>query len=644
MIKATSRQRGIINAIISAEGYISGNDLAKINQISVKTVQRDIKDINEFLQSYNCEIISKRSHGYKIKYDNYDNYKMLKSIVGEIDCNCVYTLEENRVEWLIRKLAFLYVDSETESIKQDELCDELFISLSTLKNDLKVVKSILHNYDLKLSRKGNSGVYISGDEAKFRYFLSDYIVHKIGQEKSETILEMIDTKSSESIKSIIIDVINKYDLNITDLGFDNLFNHIVITITRIKNDKIINEEKVKHIPSDEIEYEASLNLCRQICKLTEIEFPTAEVVYIYQHLKSQNRLFKDDNYFIDEEDNNNLKTIRKSLKEIYLQIGIDFTHDEILENGLLVHLKSVLHRIQYKMKIRNNLLDQIKKNYVLAYELSNFLAKAIEEDMNVEVDENEVGFLALHFGGALERMNIKGRKDRLRVIVICASGMGTSILLRSKLSNRFGSKIQICGVYPSYKLEELDFKDIDLIISTINLQYKNLPIINVSPILSDTDMNKINHFISKGNENYKLDIKSYFKDEIFSPNLKIENYLEVVEYMSNKMYELGYIDEVMKNSFMEREQLSSTEIGNMVAIPHALVGEVKKPGIYVAILEEPIKWVYSEVQLVMMIAINKEVFLEHENLFLDIYNQVDEMYKVEKIINKKDLNYIKKLY
>ena len=114
--------------------------------------------------------------------------------------------------------------------------------------------------------------------------------------------------------------------------------------------------------------------------------------------------------------------------------------------------------------------------------------------------------------------------------------------------------------------------------------------------------------------------------------------------MSSKMYELGYIDEVMKNSFMEREKLSSTEIGNMVAIPHALVGDVKKPGIYVAILKEPIKWVYSEVQLVMMIAIDKDIFLEHENLFLDIYNPVDEMYKVEKIINKKDLNYIKKLY
>ncbi len=644
MLKATSRQRDIINAIISADGYISGNDLAKINQISTKTVQREIRDINDFLKSYNCEILSKRSCGYKIQYENSKDYNVLKSIVGKNALNCLYTLEENRVEWLIRKLAFLYVDSDKESIKLDELCHEIFISLSTLKNDLKIVKGILNNYSLSLLRKGNSGVYISGDEAKFRYFLSDYIVHKISREKSYSILDMIDEKSSESIKSIIINVINKYDLNITDLGFDNLFNHIVITITRIKNDKIIHSQETKNIPIGDIEYEAAINLCRHICELMEIEFPSAEVIYIYQHLKSQNRLFKDDNYSLDKEDSNNLNTIRKALKEIYLQIGIDFSRDEILQNGLLIHLKSVLNRIKYKMKIRNSLLDEIKKNYALAYELANFLSRAIEEDMCIDVDENEVGFLALHFGGALERMNIKGRKDMLKVIIICASGMGTSILLRSKLANTFGLKINICGVYPSYKLDELDFNDIDLIISTINLEYKNLPIINVSPILSDTDMNKINHFISTGNENYKLDIKSYFKDELFSLDLDMKNYLDVVDYMSNKMYELGYIDEVMKNSYIEREKLSSTEIGNMVAIPHAIVGEVKKPGIYVVILKEPIKWVYANVQLVMMIAVDKKVFLEHENLFLDIYNPVDELYKVEKIINKKDLNYIKKQY
>jgi lichenan operon transcriptional antiterminator len=66
------------------------------------------------------------------------------------------------------------------------------------------------------------------------------------------------------------------------------------------------------------------------------------------------------------------------------------------------------------MKIRNSLLYDIKKNYVLAYEVASFFSKIINEDMSIDIDENEVGYLALHFGGALERMNI--RKDRFKVI------------------------------------------------------------------------------------------------------------------------------------------------------------------------------------------------------------------------------------
>lgn len=644
MMKLTSRQRCIVNTFIKSDEYIRGDDIAKLNNISVKTVQREVKHINDFLKSYNCKVVSKRGYGYKFEYQNLNDYQMLKSIVEEIDCKFMYTLEENRVEWLIRKLALLYIDSEKESIKLDQLCNELFISLSTLKSDLNVVKEILSNYSLTLLRNGNLGVYIDGEESKFRYFLSDYIVHKTNLEKSDTILNMIDKKSCEHIKLIIINVINQYNLNITDLGFDNLFNHIVIAITRIKNNKFIQNQNTKNIQIGDIEYEASLNLCRQIYELLNVEFPNSEITYIYQHLRSQNRLFKDDNYYLEKSDNKNLNIIRRALKKIHSQIGIDFTKDEILENGLLIHLNSVLNRIHYDMKIRNNFLEDIKKNYVLAYELASFLANQIEKDLDVNVDENEVGFLTLHFGGALERMNIKGRKNKLKVIIICASGMGTSILLRSKLSSRFGSSINICGVYPSYKLEELDFTDIDLVLSTINLDNKNLPIINISPILSDMDLNKINHFIENGNENYDVNIKSYFKEELFIKNLDMRNYLDIIDYMSSKMYELGYIDLVMKKSYIEREHLSSTEVGNMVAMPHAIVGEVKKPGIFVAILKNPIKWIHSKVQLVMMLAIDKKMFLEHENLFLDIYKLVDELYKVEQIINKKDLNYIKKQY
>ena len=132
MVKATSRQHSVINSIISTDGYISGNNLAKINQISVKTVQREIKSINIFLKQYKCEIISKKSYGYKFKYESSDDYEVLKNELMKNDSTVIRTPEENRVHWLIKKLSFLYIDGDKESIKLEELSNKLFISISTL--------------------------------------------------------------------------------------------------------------------------------------------------------------------------------------------------------------------------------------------------------------------------------------------------------------------------------------------------------------------------------------------------------------------------------------------------------------------------------------------------------------------------------
>ena len=109
MTKLTKRQRKILNGFINSNDYIKGDYIAQSNQISVKTVQREIKEINNFLNNYNCEITSKRGQGYKFEYNKLEDVTVLKSIVEEIDCKLTYILEENRVDWLIRKLALLYL-------------------------------------------------------------------------------------------------------------------------------------------------------------------------------------------------------------------------------------------------------------------------------------------------------------------------------------------------------------------------------------------------------------------------------------------------------------------------------------------------------------------------------------------------------
>ena len=62
----------------------------------------------------------------------------------------------------------------------------------------------------------------------------------------------------------------------------------------------------------------------------------------------------------------------------------------------------------------------------------------------------------------------------------------------------------------------INLDEIDLIISTVNLQLKRKPVIQISPLLVEEDINKLEHFISKGSENYKINISSLFKDDLFS--------------------------------------------------------------------------------------------------------------------------------
>ena len=66
----------------------------------------------------------------------------------------------DRVEYILKKILLLYKD---KTLKIESLADEMYVSLSTIKNDLKEVKVILENYNLKTISKHKLGIGILGD-------------------------------------------------------------------------------------------------------------------------------------------------------------------------------------------------------------------------------------------------------------------------------------------------------------------------------------------------------------------------------------------------------------------------------------------------------------------------------------------------
>lgn len=60
-------------------------------------------------------------------------------------------------------------------IKLATIEDEMFVSKSTIQNDLKEVRKILENYNLSIVNRPHYGLYIEGDEFMKRICLSNYL-------------------------------------------------------------------------------------------------------------------------------------------------------------------------------------------------------------------------------------------------------------------------------------------------------------------------------------------------------------------------------------------------------------------------------------------------------------------------------------
>ncbi len=81
--------------------------------------------------------------------------------------------------------------------------------------------------------------------------------------------------------------------------------------------------------------------------------------------------------------------------------------------------------------------------------------------------------------------------------------------------------------------------------------------------------------------------------------------------MAQKISELRNFEEGFYESILRREDVASTEFGNLIAIPHPDKPFSSNTIVSVAILKKPIQWKERMVQLVYMLAYGNH---EHDNL------------------------------
>jgi len=495
--------------IISADRPVKIAEMAGAFNVSPRTIRYDLDKIDDFLKDNNLpQLIRKPNLGVQFVESLEFKNRVLSLLEGVNSYNYVLTPREREkviLSELFRAKSYTTIE---------HLADLLSVSRGTVINDLKRVKKWLSTQNLKLKSSPRHGIKIQGNELDLRRAVVTLLSENIEIEKALDILKApvrrrINVAMDEQVKKLFEDLDvgliesavrmaeEQLETVFSDGAYSGLVIHLALAIKRIQLGKDIT------MPGDELarlkltkEFAVASSIAKNLEQNFGVKIPLAEIGYITIHLLGGKVTAT--NAFMKEDWAKLQVLTAQIIQDIQRKIGADFSSDDELYRGLMEHLGPTIYRLKHGLPLNNPILEEIKSNYPDIFEAVKNGLTSVESFVRCKVPDEEVGYIAVHFGAALERAKSANRTV-YRVLVVCGTGVGTAKLLSSRIKAEF-KNIEIIGTIASRQVESVALKDeADLIISTVPTNVGKLPEIVVNPLLPEADVLKISHYLSTHN-------------------------------------------------------------------------------------------------------------------------------------------------
>ena len=605
--------------------YVTVDEMSKSFGVSKATIRLDINEIRDSLKKYEIELDVKRGTGFKLKGSS-QNILKLKQALSKGD-NSLDEISKQALIYLIKNI------NKYTMIK--DISQELSISESSISKRLKPINVFLKKYNSEILSIKNKGIVLTGKENGLRKLLIDYTINLVPEEplqkKDDTatqILNVLKIDSSEIFKAI--EEAQKFlKIKLSDESFNTLAIHIAIAIERIRKGQTATVPLQSDKDKFREEYDAALLIANHIDKAYAIEMDENEIYYLFLHLMSTHILRSDT---IASPDENDIKANKICNSIIQLIENIkQVTIEQKYINNLLLHLHPMINRLEYGMELKNPLLDEIKAKYPESYGIAWMCNQIFIRECHKPISENEAGYLSIHIQTMLESIQTK-----INAVVVCSSGIGISQLLATQISQNFRNIniIDVCGLD---QFKRTKYKNLHLVISSMNIE-TTYPLIVVSPILNAQNINELSDFLSE----YKFE--NINKLEIFGRlKRKFKGKKELIDFVGKDLESKGIVTNEFVGSVLQREKISSTEIGMGIAIPHAEFSTILKPLFYIVTLIEPIKWNDEDVDLIVFPLVNEASKLWEIPQLNQIYKKLLIKQIRDDIVKEDDIRKIERM-
>lgn len=558
-----SRQQQTLLLLLKSSQPLTLKAISDELNISTRTLQREINGLDAFVRRYDLLLLKKAGVGLLLEGEEQAKQKLLHSLHASKSIQ-IFSPEE-RQTILIQHLL-----SMKEPTKLFYFSKHLNVTEATVSYDLDKIEPWFEKQRLTLVRKPGMGIYVEGDERYIRKAIMDLLYTHCSQEQlmdilsshsysltdemklelpiRNRLLNFIDPKIISRIERAVQQTEQEYDYHMADSGYVGLIVHIALAIQRLNNGENISIDQafLSRLKGTD-EFAWARRLADEISALSESPIPESEVGYITTHLigAQAKRPFRLSGQPSPIEDD-----VYRMVKIAEQELKVTLENDPSLIEHLTIHLESAINRIKFNIDFRNPLLDYMKKKFPDEFQAARKAAAYLETQLMQPVPEEEVGYIAMHIGAAVLRKK-ELNHARFRILLVCASGMGTSRLLAAQIDKEL-PQIQVVDTVSLFEVEKAlqDLQPIDLIVSTVPFQYEGMEIAVVNPLLLPEDIAFIQSRLARSAKVNSAGAKAKEEDE--EKIMNIDQYGEGLSQLLENIFIVNEVTAARKEEVIAR--------------------------------------------------------------------------------------------
>ncbi|MFQ3545622.1 BglG family transcription antiterminator [Halobacillus rhizosphaerae] len=490
------RRAHLLSIIQQSTDPVPPKELAAKMNVSQRTIYYDLDQINDWLKSEKLEpIVSKHGEGLFLPPSSKSKLTVHKD---ESFDDWQYQLSKQEREVLIKAKILL----EEQDASMQKFMDLTSMSRGTIAKVIKVIKEEFQDAGLQLYYQQGSGYRLKGPEAARRTILSNILalifshsdwqnvrneVHKMIQPGADTWAQETDRR--RSVKSLLFEAEKELGLTLTDEMVEILSLQILMITKRMEVEEYIRVQQAeKQVLKQTKAYQASLLITNKLKDLWGTPFPEDEVCFITMNLLGSKVQHDDFSRYTEQELSGLKEVVQKMIADFQLYSCVVFDDKKGLEENLISHIKPTFYRLKYGVQIANDLAGTIQETYPDIFDLTKRVMKHLEVYVGKPIPDEEAAYITLHFGGWLTKEK-KQVEIKLRAIIVCENGIGTSNMLRTQLENLIAGLSVITTLsmreYQKYNHQA------DVIFSTNYIKPKDIPVVHLPAILTNIEKEQV---------------------------------------------------------------------------------------------------------------------------------------------------------